>query len=118
MSFEASDETLITKLEVVLGLLRARQQASPGELHTLELKEAAHVAGVSESQMRRLCQAHVFGLHPNGYGRKKKSNADLWEVVALPFLMSVPIRNLARFREVIPPKGNTGDVGREAQGGV
>ncbi|MCK1595573.1 hypothetical protein [Bradyrhizobium sp. 164] len=113
-----TNETLIEKLEVVLQLLRSRERGAAGELHTIGLKEAAYIAGVSESHMRRLCQLNVYGLNPEGYGRKKSGRADLWEVVALPFLMSVPMRNLARFREVIPPKENTGEAGREAQGSV
>lgn len=115
MTWQGSNEALVARLELVLHLLRWQERAPVGALHTLELKDAAYIAGVSESRMRRRCQENVFGLHPNGYGRKKESSAGLWEVVALPFLMSVPMRNLARFREVIPPKGN---AAREAQGDV
>lgn len=110
MNYE-TNETLIEKLEVVLQLLRSRERAAPGELHTLGLKEAAYIAGVSESHMRRLCQLNVYGLNPEGYGRKKAGKADLWEVVAVPFLMSVPMRNLARFRQAIPVRRQTGGAG-------
>lgn len=86
-----TSDHLIVKLEAVLDLMRGKNQSA------IDLKEAAFIAGISESQMRRRCQANIHGVHPDGYGRKLEG--DRWDVIAVPFLLSVPLKAIERYRE-------------------
>ncbi|MCK1595869.1 hypothetical protein [Bradyrhizobium sp. 164] len=98
-----SEEVFIGKLEAVLELARTQGRAPEGALHEIGLKEAAFIADVSESQMRRLCQANIHGAQPGGFGRKELGS-DRWRVVTLPFLKILPLRALERFREPAPKR--------------
>lgn len=63
----------------------------------MELKDAAYVAGVSESQMRRRCQELPYGIVDGGYGFRDRGERP-WSVVILPFFMSLPLIAILRFR--------------------
>lgn len=93
-----TDQSLVRKLEAILELARAQGRTSEtGVLHEIGLKEAAFILDVSESQMRRLCQKNVHGIHPDGYGRKQEGS-NLWSVITWPFFKAL-MRPIERFRE-------------------
>jgi hypothetical protein len=86
-------------LGVLQELLQVQQRAPEGFMHMISLKAAAHIAGITESQMRRRCQQNVTGMSGAEYGFKRNEDDD-WSVVTLPFLATEPVRNILRFKEV------------------
>lgn len=85
-------------LDVLDDLLRKRERAPEGVLHTIGLKDAAYVANISVAQMRRLCAANPCGA-PGGYGFRK-SRDELWRVEVLPFLRTLSLGSVLRFRDI------------------
>jgi hypothetical protein len=89
-----NNSDLAAALEIVLELARRPAEAT----NSMDLKDAAFVAGISESQMRRRCQLLPFGIVAGGYGLKGRGERP-WKVVILPFLMSLPLVAILRFRD-------------------
>jgi hypothetical protein len=90
---------IIEALNLFQALLDAQNRAPEGFKHMISLKAAAHVACITNSQMRRRCQQNISGLSGGGYGFKQIGDDD-WSVVTLPFLASVPLEKILRFKEV------------------
>lgn len=62
--------------------------ADPSPLIKISVGEAAYFSGLSESQVRKLCEANPLGEN-GGYGYKKGGR---WEVIKDPFLASRGLR--------------------------
>jgi hypothetical protein len=89
----ADIDRMVSSLLMITDQLRADAAAPRGSLHTIPLKDAAFIAGISEAQMRKRCEKHVYGITSGGYGRKRSSR---WEVVFAPFVATLPVRALGR----------------------
>lgn len=94
MEAAADLEAAATALRMILDQLA---EAPPGSLRRMCLKDAAFVAGISEAQMRRRCEANVYGVVAGGYGFK---NGSRWEIVVVPFISTLPISALRHVNRV------------------
>jgi hypothetical protein len=86
-------------LRMLHELLQAQERVPEGIRQTISLKAAAYIAGITDSQMRRRCKQNATGTCGAEYGFKRSEDTD-WSVLALPFLTSLPMRNVLRFKEV------------------
>jgi hypothetical protein len=82
---------------MLLAMRTITDQLAEAPNSKITLKEAAYVAGVTEAQMRKRCEDNRYAVDPGGYGYKKVGR---WEVVIAPFVKSLPVSALARFRDV------------------
>jgi phenylacetate-coenzyme A ligase PaaK-like adenylate-forming protein len=73
------------------------EEAPPGAVRRMLLKDAAFVAGISEPQMRRRCEQNVYGDVAGGYGFK---DGGRWEVVIAPFVATLPVSALPRVNSI------------------
>ncbi len=95
MDAAADIDVLVSSLQAIADRLRAEAAAPAGSIHTIPLKTAAYIAGVSEAQMRRRCEDNVYGVVAGGYGFKKRSR---WAIVFAPFINSLPVNALRRVK--------------------
>jgi len=87
----AEFDTMTTAMRSIMDQLA---EAPTGRIF---LKDAAYIAGVTEAQMRKRCEDNRYGMEPGGYGFK---NGCRWEVVVAPFVNSLPVSALVRFRDI------------------
>ena len=87
-------DSMIADLEAMLARLREYASA-PDSVHKISLKDAAFLAGISESQMRRRCEDNLYDVDPGGYGLKR---GNLWDVATVPFLATLPLSALGRVK--------------------
>ena len=83
MDGDVDIDLMVSSLRTVADQLHAEAQATAGSVHTIPLKDAAFIAGVSEAQMRKRCEANIYGLVAGGYGYK---NGSRWAIVFAPFI--------------------------------
>lgn len=87
----AEFDTMATAMKSIL------DQIAASPTGRLLLKDAAYIAGISEAQMRKRCEENRYGMDVGGYGFK---NGGHWEVVVAPFVNSLPVSALPRFRDI------------------
>ena len=86
--FEAEQrQQLATLIARLRAAIRPSVSATTSAIVTISVGEAAYLSGLSESQVRKLCEANPFG-QPGGFGFKRGGR---WEVIEESFLAS---RNL------------------------
>ena len=85
-------DSMIADLEAML--VRLREYASATDsVHKISLKDAAFLAGISESQMRKRCEDNRYDVDPSGFGLKR---GNLWDVAIVPFLATLSLGALNR----------------------
>ena len=92
-----TDDQVDAMLVAMRTIMDQLAEAPPGSFCRIRLKHAAYVAGITEAQMRKRCEQNRFGIDPGGYGFRKGCR---WEVVVAPFVNSLPVSALARFRDI------------------
>jgi hypothetical protein len=97
LSGDVDIDRMVIALEETATTLRADAVAPAGSMHTIRLKDAAYIAGVSEAQMRKRCEENIHSFHPGGYGLKR-DGSNRWEVVFAPFIATVPVGALLRVK--------------------
>jgi len=79
---------LLDKLRAATRALPSTNAPDPSTLTKISIGEAAYLSELSESQVRKLCEANPSG-EPGGFGYKKGGR---WEVIKDPFLTSRGMR--------------------------